>query len=88
MRNLSAKQTEILATVIRMNPDGTFVDLDQLLERLTYKPTKDALQFSIRHMVSRGLIEKRETELRRGAQRRVFAPTIAGYEEYRGLIPV
>ena len=34
MRNLSAKQTEILATVIRMNPDGTFVDLDQLLAEM------------------------------------------------------
>mgnify|MGYP000268186670 CR=1 FL=1 len=88
MRNLSSKQTEILTHVIRMNPDGSFIDLDQLLERLSYKPTKDALQFSIRHLVGRGLIEKKATELRRGAQRRVFSPTVAGYEEYRGIVTV
>jgi hypothetical protein len=83
MRSLSAKQQEILKLIVRGNPDGSFIDLDELLDRLSYKPTKDALQFSIRHLVKRELIEKKPTELRRNAKRRVFAPTMHGYAEYR-----
>lgn len=86
MRNLSAKQTEILTVIVRMNPDGTFVDLDQLIERLSYKPSKEAIQFSLRHLIGRELIEKKPVELRRGAQRRVFSPTIHGYAEYRDVL--
>lgn len=85
MRNLSAKQAEILTLIVRMNTDGTFLDLDQLIEKLSYNPTKEALQFSIRHLVSRGLIEKKEPELRRNAKRRILAPTMHGYAEYRDL---
>jgi hypothetical protein len=33
--------------------------------------------------VKRELIEKKPTELRRNAKRRVFAPTMHGYAEYR-----
>lgn len=86
MRGLSEKQAEILKHIVRMNADGSFIDLDQLLERLSYKPSKDALQFSIRHLVGRNLIEKKPVEYRRGAKRRLFAPTALGYEEYRGVI--
>jgi hypothetical protein len=85
MRHLSAKQAEILTQIVRLNADGSFLDLDQLLDRLTYKPKKEALQFSIRHLIARGLIEKKPVELRRGAKRRIIAPTIYGYEEYRDL---
>lgn len=85
MRELTDKQAEILKHVVKGNPDGSFVDLDQLLDRLSYKPSKDALHFSLRFMVNRGLIEKKDTELRRGAKRRVVAPTHQGYLEYRSL---
>jgi hypothetical protein len=86
MRGLTDKQAEILKTVCRCNPDGTFLDLDQLLDRLTYKPTKEALQFSLRFLINRGLIEKKPVELRRGAKRRVIAGTADGYAEYRDLL--
>lgn len=82
-RMLSAKQWQIMDVIIRANPDGTWVDFDQLLERLDYKPSKQSMQFSIRALLGRGLIEKKPTELRRNAQRRVFAPTSKGYEECR-----
>lgn len=86
MRGLTAKQAEILKLVIKGNPDGSFLDLDQLLDRLSYKPSKQALQFSLRFMVERGLIEKKPTELRRGAKRRVLAGTADGYAEYREML--
>lgn len=86
MRSLSQKQAEILTLVIKGNPDGTFLDLDQLLDRLSYKPTKQALQFSIRYLIDRGLVEKKPTEFRRNAQRRLIAGTSEGYAEYRELL--
>jgi DNA-binding MarR family transcriptional regulator len=86
MRDLTTKQAEILKMIARCNSDGTFLDLDQLLDRLSYKPTKAALQFSLRFLIERGFIEKKPTELRRGAQRRVLAATPDGYEEYRELL--
>jgi len=86
LRSLTPKQMEILKTVVRANPDGTFVDLDQLCERLSYKPTKEALQFSIRFLIGRGLIDKKDREVRRGAKRRVLAATGQGYAEYRELL--
>lgn len=86
MRGLTQKQAEILKLVTRGNPDGTFLDLDQLLEKLTYKPEKAAVQFSLRFMIRRGLIAKHPLEFRRGAKRRVLGPTPEGYEWYRDLL--
>lgn len=49
-------------------------DLDELLERVAYRTTKESMQFSIRALVSRRLISK-GSEKRRGAQRVVYIPS-------------
>jgi hypothetical protein len=92
MRSLTSKQIAILTAVVKMNTDGSFLDFDQLVEALgktevyEYKaPSKDALAFSIRYMIGHGLIEKKDTERRRGAERRIIAPTMLGYAEYKEL---
>lgn len=84
-RNLTEKQIEILKLVVKGNSDGSFIDLDQLLERLSYKPSKAALQFSLRFMAERGLLEKKALENRRGSARRIYSCTAKGYNEYKGL---
>lgn len=50
------------------------VDLDQLLERLTYKTTKQSMQFSIRALITRGFITK-GSDKRRSASRATYMPT-------------
>lgn len=80
---LSPKAWEIMNVIIRGNPDGSWVDLDQLLERLSYKPSKASIQFSIRALIDRGLIERKPFEERRGQKRRVLGPTAKGLEECR-----
>jgi hypothetical protein len=65
--------------VIRGNPDGSWLDLNQLMERLDYTPTKQALQFSIRSLIRSQFLAKRDREFRRGALRRVLAPTAKAY---------
>ena len=65
------------------NEDGTFVDLDEVLDRVPYETTKQSIQFSIRALVKKELIEKQEREKRRGRSRVVLGPTELGYSVLR-----
>lgn len=85
MQALSNKAFEVVRVLIRGNPDGTYCDLDELLDRLSYKPSKQSLQFTIRALIKRGLIQRKDPELRRGQSRRILAPTAKGLTECRGL---
>lgn len=76
--HLTLKQIELLNTIGRRNPDGGAVDLDQLIERLTYKPTKQSVQFSIRALIAHGLIQKDASEKRRGRTRTLISLTEQG----------
>lgn len=76
--HLTLKQIELLNTIGRRNPDGGAVDLDQLIERLTYKPTKQSVQFSIRALIAHGLIQKDAPEKRRGRTRTLISLTEQG----------
>ena len=63
-RPLTQKQIAILDCV-RRGKDGDFLDLDQLLEEVPYVTTKQSMQFSIRALEKRRLIEKLPLEKRR-----------------------
>lgn len=80
---LTDKQLEVLRVINEANPDGKPVDLDQLIERLSYKPSKAAIQFSIRALVGHELIEKAGQEIRRGRSRVLLVPTLLGQHFYR-----
>ena len=77
--NLTTKQYKILTVLCHGNgkdENGKFIpcDLDELLERVAYDVTKPAMQFSIRALINRGLIEK-GSETRRGAKRVTYIPS-------------
>lgn len=77
------KQLEILRIINvgnGLDGDGRLipVDLDELLERLSYKPSKESLQFSIRALIARKMIEKGERQTRRGRLRAIILPTALG----------
>ena len=74
------KQTDILDVIVKGNPDGTFADLDQIMERVPYTTTKPAFQFSLRCLIRKQLIERAELRYRDGAKRRVIKPTLLGYQ--------
>ncbi len=80
LHSLTTKQTKILDTIIRGNPDGSWLDMDQTLAALPYETTKPAFQFSVRALVDRGLIEKKPVEFRRGQNRVVYAPTARAFD--------
>lgn len=79
----AGKQTTILNTIVKGNPDGTFQDLDQILEALPYDTTKSSIQFSLRALIKKGLVEKGELRFRDGQHRRVIKPTYRGYQTVR-----
>lgn len=73
---LTDNQLKILKVLEDMNPDGTEVDLDQLLDRLAeefdWVTTKAALQWSLRQLISMELVERQEKEVRRKRARRIL----------------
>lgn len=76
--HLTVKQIELLTVIGARNEDGGATDLDQILERLSYKPTKQSLQFSIRALITHGLIQKDAPEKRRGRTRTLISLTKTG----------
>jgi DNA-binding MarR family transcriptional regulator len=81
---LTNKQLALINLLAKRNPDGSALDLDQISEGLPYKPSKQSLQFSIRALVTHGLIEKAPSEKRRGRMRCLIVLTRAG-EHVAGL---
>lgn len=77
---LTQKQIQIMATIVKANPDGSYLDLDQLVENLPYRTTKESMHFSLRALIKKGLLEKKPQEVRRGRVRNIIAPTLLGLE--------
>jgi DNA-binding MarR family transcriptional regulator len=76
--HLTSKQRELLTTIAKANPDGSPTDLNEILERLSYAPTKESVQFSIRALIAHNIIEKLGSENRRGRRRVLIGATELG----------
>lgn len=61
---LTDKQKDIIKTLNLGYERGHLLDLDELLEVLPYKTTKQSIQFSIRALIKKGLVEKGYTRQR------------------------
>ena len=77
--NLTIKQIEIMKVVVAGAAAGAATDLDQIIERLPYKTTKESLQFSLRALERHELVARSATEYRRGRVRRLIVPTELGH---------
>lgn len=74
MKGITPYQFELLQRVSDLQKlHGEPPDLDQVLELLSWMPSKPSVQFTIRAMIDKGLISKRPAELRRGRVRVTFA---------------
>lgn len=80
---LTKKQSELIQVIANGNEDGTHADLDQVIERLSYNPSKQSIQFSIRALVGKELVTKGGREKRRGRMRVLIVPTEMG-KHYAG----
>jgi hypothetical protein len=79
MKGVTDKQFELLKLVKRAAGEPS-ADFDQVLEALSWKPTKQSAQFTIRACIDKGLMEKAGLQLRRGRKRVCYALTKAGRE--------
>ena len=61
---LTDKQKDIIKTLNLGYERGHLLDLDELLEVLPYKTTKQSIQFSIRALIKKGRVEKGHTRQR------------------------
>lgn len=89
MKGVTPYQFELLTKLSGMETaSGRFTDLDQLLEQLSWTPSKESVQFTIRAIVKKGFIEKMPVETRRGRNRVLYSMTRAGKSvlDPRGVI--
>ena len=78
MKGVTKLQIELLEHVGAGGPDGD-LDFDQLLDLLSWSPTKESAQFTIRSVVGKGLLLKLpELQLRRGRKRVCYRLTWTG----------
>lgn len=83
--HLTRKQINILETIMKGAENGDFIDMDQLLEKVSYETSKQSMQCSIRVLERRGLVERKPLELRRGRMRAVFALTPQALQRFDGV---
>lgn len=73
MKGVTPYQFEVLQRIREVETRHRApADLDQILELLSWMPTKASVQFTIRAMVTKRLIRKGSTELRRGRKRVIY----------------
>ena len=78
LRGVTAYQMEILEAVRSHAAAGAEIDLDQMLDTLSWKPTKQSLQFSIRALIAKRMIQKTGFQVRRGRKRVCFNLDVEG----------
>lgn len=79
MKGVTPYQLEILQHLTALQAKtGQLADFDQLLERLSWKPTKASAQFTIRALIGKGLVEKAPLQSRRGRNRVCYSLTEDG----------
>ena len=81
-RGLTPYQTEILDLVRDGCVKNEPVDLDQLLDTLSWKPTKQSLQFTIRALIAKNVMAKTDCIVRRARKRVCFILTLEGMAVY------
>lgn len=83
IRGITERQLETLQHIRAGNPDaaGEAIDFDQLLDLLSWMPSKEAAQFVVRALIKKELILKEpELTLRRGRKRVCYRLTEKGRE--------
>lgn len=90
MKGLTKRQFELLQHVKEGGKDG-LLDFDQLLDLLSWAPSKESAQFTIRALIGKGLLLKAgDLQLRRGRKRVCYELTEEGRKalDPRGSLPV
>ncbi len=89
---MSVKQRQIMEVLCagNTNADGHIInwcDMDQLIQRVPYTVSKDAMNFSVRYLIQKGLAVKGKKEVRRGRRRTIIVPSEIGFSMVKPAAP-
>lgn len=69
---LTEKQIQIISTIhLHHQENGEDIDMNQLLEELPYRTSKQSMQFSLRALVKKGILVKRDGLVTRRSRARI-----------------
>jgi DNA-binding PadR family transcriptional regulator len=80
---VTPKQIAILRALVKRNPDGSYLDAKELIERCAPGTTRGAMICSLRHLHMHGLVREDELVTRRGRRVRTYAATQKGLDLIR-----
>jgi hypothetical protein len=80
---VTPKQILILKELIRRNPDGSALDVYQLIERCAPGTSRGSMICSLRHLAGHDLIAEAGKVLRGGRRRMTYVASNAGVELMR-----
>ena len=80
---ITAKQLAILKALVKRNPDGTNLDVVELIERCAPGTTRGAMICSLRHLAAHDLVEESDLLTRRGRRVRTYQATKKGADLVR-----
>lgn len=75
---LTPKQIAVLRALVKCNPDGSYLDVKQLIETCAPGQARGSMVCTIRHLYAHGLIREDELVTRRGRRVRTYAATQTG----------
>lgn len=75
---VTPKQLAILKALVKRNPDGSYLDVKELIERTAPGTARGSMICSLRHLHMHGLIREDELVTRRGRRVRTYAATQKG----------
>ena len=75
------KQLEIMKLILGAADLGAYITLTQLREKLSYKPSKQAVLCSLRHLAGHGFLTKKY----HGCRTMDIMPTVLAYSTFRSM---
>lgn len=75
---MTPKQVAILKALVKRNPDGSLLDIYQLIAAAAPGTTRGAMICSIRHLLAHGLMDEADLVVRDRKRRRTYQVTPAG----------
>lgn len=81
---LTVHQLDTLCVIVKGNPDGSLVDIYQILDRVERDVVLQSMQTTLRALIIYGIVEKAPRQVRAGRSLMVYRATTLG-EQLSGL---
>ena len=80
---VTAKQIAVLKELVKRNPDGSYLDIKELLERAAPGTVRGSMICTLRHLHAHELVQEEDFVTRRGRRVRTYSATQKGIDLIR-----